>query len=68
MKAKPTGLSTESKILWEVLRELKGELASRYLGTEGKIEELLTSDPQFQAALKVLNNNKVYDKLLNEKE
>ncbi len=52
----------------EVLRELKGELASRYLGTEGKIEELLTSDPQFQTALKILDNNKVYDRLLNEKE
>ncbi len=51
----------------EVLRELKGELASRYLGTEGKIEELLASDPQFQTALKVLDNTKLYNKLLNSK-
>ena len=49
----------------EVIRELKGELASRYLGTEGKVEELLTSDPQFQTALKVLNNSKIYNRLLN---
>ncbi len=49
----------------EVLREIKAELASRYLGTEGKVEELLTTDPQFQTALKVLNNDKLYNKLLN---
>ncbi len=52
----------------EVLRELKGELASRYLGTEGKIEDLLASDPQFQTALKVLNNTKLYDRLLKINE
>ena len=51
----------------EILIELRGELASRYLGSEGRIEELLKYDDQFQAAYKVVSNTKVYDRLLNIK-
>ena len=51
----------------EILIELKAELASRYLGSEGRIEELLKYDEQFQTAYKVMSNTKVYDRLLNIK-
>ncbi|HSP87853.1 MAG TPA: S41 family peptidase, partial [Ignavibacteriaceae bacterium] len=50
----------------EILKELKGELASRYIGAEGKVEELLKFDNQFQAAFSVISNEKVYNKLLNK--
>lgn len=48
----------------EILRELKAELASRYLGSEGKIEELLNNDLQFQTAVKILANKEEYNRLL----
>jgi len=51
----------------EILKEVKGELASRYIGVEGKVEELLKFDDQFQAALTVATNNQVYNRLLNNK-
>lgn len=49
----------------EIIRELKAELASRYLGSEGRIEEALDNDPQFQAAISILSNDKNYNRLLN---
>ena len=49
----------------EIIRELKNELASRYMGSEGRIQESLNNDPQFLTALKIINNNFVYKKLLN---
>ncbi len=49
----------------EILKELKSELASRYLGSEGRVKEALDNDPQFQAALSVLSSDKKYNKLLN---
>ncbi len=49
----------------EIIRELKAELASRYLGSEGRIEEALDNDPQFQAALSVLADTTIYNRLLN---
>lgn len=52
----------------EILMEIKGELASRYLGSEGRIEELLKYDDQFQTAYKVVSDPKVYDRLLNIKK
>ncbi len=51
----------------EILKEIKGELASRYVGLEGKIEELLKFDEQFKAAFNVISNDKVYNTLLNNK-
>ena len=49
----------------ELVKELKAELASRYLGSEGRIKEALDNDPQFQAAVSVLSNLKTYNRLLN---
>ncbi len=49
----------------EILNEIKEELAVRYYGMEGRIKEHLKNDIQFQAALDVLNNSKLYKNLLN---
>ena len=49
----------------EILREIKSELASRYLGFEGRIEEQLNSDPQVQTAINIINDQKSYNKLLH---
>jgi carboxyl-terminal processing protease len=49
----------------EIFSELKEELALRYLGIEGRITQHLINDVQFQAALNVLQNSGVYEKLLN---
>ena len=49
----------------EILREIRSELAARYLGLEGRIEEQLSSDIQIQTALEILSNKNTYNKLLN---
>jgi carboxyl-terminal processing protease len=49
----------------EIVRELKNELASRYMGSSGRTKESLNNDQQFQTALKIINNKTVYKKLLN---
>ena len=49
----------------EILREIRSELAARYLGVEGRIEEQLNSDLQVQTALEILGNTNTYNKLLN---
>jgi carboxyl-terminal processing protease len=51
----------------EIIREIRGELALRYLGAGGKVEELLKYDDQFQAALKIATNDKSYSYLLSHK-
>jgi carboxyl-terminal processing protease len=51
----------------EIIQQIREELASRYSGTKGKIEVELNYDPQFQAALKILSDAPVYDKLLGIK-
>ncbi len=48
----------------EIIREIKGELAARYLGNDGRTETYLNYDKQFQSALKILADSAVYDKLL----
>ena len=48
----------------EILRELRYELAARYLGMEGRIKEQLNSDFQVQTALSILSNKEVYNNLL----
>jgi 2-hydroxychromene-2-carboxylate isomerase len=48
----------------EILREIKAELAARYLGADGRVLEQLDSDDQVQAALKILNDQKDYNHLL----
>ena len=56
---------TELKIYKnEVLREIKGELAARYLGNTGRTEVYLNYDKQFQAALNILADTSAYNKLL----
>lgn len=52
----------------EIMREIKSELASRYLGAQGKITNLLEYDEQFQAALRIFSNSNKYEKLLNLNE
>jgi len=49
----------------EIIDEIKDELVSRYLGSTGKMKELLSNDDQFQTALKIVNDTTVYNKLLN---
>ena len=49
----------------EILREIKAELAARYLGTDGRVLEQLNTDEQVQSALEILNDQKVYYHLLN---
>ena len=49
----------------EILRETKSELAARYLGMEGRIQEQLNYDKQVQAALGIFSDNDIYNKLLN---
>jgi carboxyl-terminal processing protease len=49
----------------EILREIRTELAARYIGLQGRIEEQLNSDIQVQTALQILNNEEVYKRLLN---
>lgn len=48
----------------EVTTEIKGELASRYLGNEGRTEEFLKNDRQFQSAYKIINEQNTYNRLL----
>ena len=50
---------------YEILRETKSELAARYLGIEGRIQEQLNYDQQIQAALGIFSDNNTYNKLLN---
>lgn len=49
----------------EILREIKGELASRYIGTESKVKELLIYDKQFQTAYNIISDNNAYNKILS---
>ncbi len=51
----------------DILNQLKSELASRYKGTNRRIEELLKNDNQFQFAYKLTKKNKLYKKLLQAK-
>ena len=78
---KESSLSTELKSIKDELHELDKsefviykdeirmtvmtELASRYLGLEGRIEERLKTDAQVQTALRILENEKTYNNLLN---
>lgn len=49
----------------EILMEIKSELAARYLGMEGRIQEQLNYDEQVQAALGIISRTDIYNKLLN---
>jgi len=49
----------------EIIRQLKIELASRFLGGEGRIKEFLNNDLQFNTAYNIIRNKQVYNKILN---
>ena len=64
---KDIGESDLKKYQKEITDEIKIELASRYLGNDGEIEELLSDDIQFKTALNILNNSELYNHLLRNK-
>ena len=49
-----------------ILSELKAELASRYRGVNESLEERLLNDNQVKVAIGIINNDSVYNKLLNK--
>ena len=49
----------------EIIGEIKAELASRYIGIEGRFVEQFSIDTQIQTAINVLSNKEIYNKLLN---
>jgi len=51
----------------EVIREIREEIAARYLGSEGRIKESLDNDKQFKAAFDLFSSAK-YEKLLKSKK
>ena len=67
IKEELTGLyKSEMKVYREeILREIRTELAARYIGLKGRIEEQLNYDIQLQTALQIFINEKVYNHLLN---
>jgi len=52
----------------ELIKEIKFELASRYLGSEARIKEALKYDYQFQTALDIVNDANSYNRLLKNIE
>ena len=67
LKAEITNLKKNDFNLYkdEILRELRTEIAYRYLGSDARIKEQLNGDMQFQSALNIFNNPIVYNKLLH---
>jgi carboxyl-terminal processing protease len=67
LKAKISNMKEHDCDLYrdEILREIKEELALRFLGMEGRIKQKLETDLQIQSALDVINNPVVYENLLN---
>ncbi len=67
IKADLKGLYEKELLIYndEILREIKSELAARYLGLEGRLKEQLNSDIQVQTAIEIFSNKNIYNKLLN---
>ena len=61
------GINELSTFKAEVIREIREEIAARYLGSEGRIKETLSNDKQFKAALDVISSSR-YEKLLSAKK
>lgn len=62
-----TGLSKSlQKHRYEITTEIRSELANRYIGYEKGFEERLKQDRQFNAAIELLNDAGLYNKLLNK--
>lgn len=53
-----------SKYKDDIIAEISKEIAARFDGRKGRIIESLKNDEQFSTAIKVLENEKVYNKLL----
>ena len=51
-----------------IVQEIKKELAARFKRTNGRIEDLLKYDEQFELAYNILQNNKSYKIVLNSSE
>jgi len=49
----------------EIIGEIKAELASRYIGIEGRFVEQFSIDTQIQTAINILSNKDIFNKLLN---
>jgi len=49
----------------EIISEIEKELATRISGREGRIKASLNHDKQFEIALSVLNDDQLYNKMLN---
>jgi carboxyl-terminal processing protease len=49
----------------DILYNIKEELAARISGRQGRIQESLKYDKQFASAVKILNNPKQYNRILN---
>jgi carboxyl-terminal processing protease len=61
------GINELASFKSEVILELREEIASRYLGSEGRVKEALNNDKQFRAALDLISSSK-YEKLLGSKK
>ncbi|MFO7526489.1 MAG: S41 family peptidase [Ignavibacteriaceae bacterium] len=51
---------------YEIITEIRSELANRYIGYEKGFEERLKHDRQFNAAVELLNDTGLYNRLLNK--
>ncbi|HAB54047.1 MAG: peptidase [Ignavibacteria bacterium RIFOXYB2_FULL_35_12] len=60
------GINELSTFKAEVIREIREEVASRYLGSEGRAREFLNNDKQLKAALDLISTSN-YQKLLGSK-
>lgn len=59
------GLNELSIFKDEIIREIKEELAARYIGSKGRMEIMLSYDKQFQTALQLFSDSSEYNRLLN---
>ncbi|NWF90474.1 MAG: S41 family peptidase [Ignavibacteriaceae bacterium] len=57
------GINELSTFKTEIIREIKEEIASRYLGSGGRFSEMLNNDKQLKVALELINSTK-YEKIL----
>lgn len=65
LQFKNLGLTELSILKNEIITEIREELASRYLGSAGKLKEMLNNDVQFKTALNIIASSN-YNRLLNK--
>ncbi len=61
------GINELTTFKTEVINEIREEIASRYLGSEGRVVESLSNDEQLKAAIDIVSSSK-YEKLLGSKK